>query len=123
MSKFNQQSTFSVSRVFNALHYALKGLKVAWRNETAFRQEVVAILILLPIAVWLADSLVEFLLLLGAMLFVLLVEIINSAIEATVDRIGSERHELSGNAKDLGGAAVLLSLVLAAMVWLGVLLN
>lgn len=121
MSKYRQQSIYSVRRIVNALVFALQGLRIAWKHEAAFRQEVVACFLLLPLAFWLADNTIQFSLLVGSMLLVLIVEILNSAIEAVVDRIGPEKHELSGNAKDLGGAAVLLAIVLAMLVWSGVI--
>ncbi|MFA5701460.1 MAG: diacylglycerol kinase [Desulfuromonas sp.] len=108
-------------RIVLAGGYSLKGLAAAWRHEAAFRQEVVVSIILVPVALLLEVSMVERLLLLGALVQVLLVELLNSAIEAVVDRIGYERHELSGRAKDLGSAAVFVSLVFGAIVWAAIL--
>ncbi|QTF93324.1 diacylglycerol kinase [Halomonas sp. BM-2019] len=98
--------------------YSLKGLKAAWRHESAFRQELALCVPLLPLAWWIGQGPVEWILLIGSCLLVLVVELLNSAIECAVDRIGTEHHELSGRAKDIGSAAVMLSLVLAGFIWL-----
>ena len=111
-----------VTRIINATGYSMKGLKSAWINEAAFRQELVLVLALMPLAGWLGDSLNEILLLICISWLVVIVEVLNSAIEAVVDRIGSEHHELSGRAKDLGSAAVFIALALNALVW-GVLIG
>jgi diacylglycerol kinase (ATP) len=104
-------------RVWNAFHYSLDGLKAAWRHEDAFRQEAVLGAFLIPVGLWLGESGVEKALLVGSVVFALIVEILNSAIEATVDRISLEDHELAKRAKDLGSAAVLLALLLTLIVW------
>ena len=106
-----------VTRIINATGYSMKGLKSAWINEAAFRQELVLVLALMPLAGWLGDSLNEILLLICISWLVVIVEVLNSAIEAVVDRIGSEHHELSGRAKALGSAAVFIALALNALVW------
>ncbi len=106
-----------VRRTLAAIGCALRGLRDAFRFETAFRQELAAIAILVPVALWLPFSVVERLLLIGSLGLVLIVELLNSAIETVVDRISVERHELSRRAKDIGSAAVLLSLALAAITW------
>ena len=106
-----------VTRIINATGYSMKGLKSAWINEAAFRQELVLVLALMPLAGWLGDSLNEILLLICISWLVVIVEVLNSAVEAVVDRIGSEHHELSGRAKDLGSAAVFIALALNALVW------
>ncbi|MGY3933080.1 diacylglycerol kinase [Aeromonas encheleia] len=106
-----------VTRIINATGYSMKGLKSAWINEAAFRQELVLVLLLMPLACWLGDSLNQVLLLIVISWLVVIVEVLNSAIEAVVDRIGSEHHELSGRAKDLGSAAVFIALALNALVW------
>nr|WP_244830398.1 diacylglycerol kinase [Aeromonas sobria] len=95
----------------------MKGLKSAWINEAAFRQELMLILLLMPLAFWIGDSLNQILLLITISWLVVIVEILNSAIEAVVDRIGPEHHELSGRAKDLGSAAVFIALALNGLVW------
>jgi len=111
-----------INRLINAAGYSWQGLKAAFKHEAAFRQEVFLLLLLVPTALWLGETGVERALLLGSLLLVLIVEILNSAIEAVVDRVSGERHDLSGRAKDLGSAAVLLSLVFTALVWLLVLI-
>ena len=103
-------------RVFRAARYSLQGLRSAW-NEPAFVQEVLLGVILAPLGLWLGDSAIERVLLVGSLVLVLIVELLNSAVEAAVDRIGPERHQLAGHAKDMGSAAVLLSIFLALMVW------
>jgi diacylglycerol kinase (ATP) len=105
----------------DASRCSLAGLKAAWRNELAFRQEVLALILIAPAALWLGKTGLERALLLGVWLLVLIVELINSSLEAAVDRIGLDAHELSGRAKDLGSAAVLCALVLAAVVWINIL--
>jgi diacylglycerol kinase (ATP) len=93
------------------------GFVHAWRYEAAFRQEIALIVVLAPLAMFLGRTGVERVILIGSCLLVLIVELLNSAVEATVDRVGDEHHELSGRAKDLGSAAVLVSLVAVATVW------
>ena len=106
-----------VTRIINATGYSMKGLKSAWINEAAFRQELMLILLLMPLAFWIGDTLEQMLLLVCISWLVVIVEVLNSAVEAVVDRIGSEHHELSGRAKDLGSAAVFIALALNALVW------
>jgi diacylglycerol kinase (ATP) len=101
----------------------MQGLEAAWRHEAAFRQEVFLAIVLVPLAFWLGQGILELILLIGSVLLVLCVELINSAIEALVDRIGSEPHELSGRAKDLGSASVLVTMLLAVLVWGGLLIQ
>ena len=107
-------------RLVKACKYSIDGLRAAWCEEAAFRQECVLLVILLPTAVWLGRNLLEILLLIAVCALVLIVELLNSAIEAVVDRTGDEYHLLSGRAKDMGSAAVFVSLVLATVVWGGV---
>nr|ATQ63377.1 diacylglycerol kinase [Aeromonas caviae]ATQ63382.1 diacylglycerol kinase [Proteus mirabilis]ATQ63393.1 diacylglycerol kinase [Escherichia coli] len=95
----------------------MKGLSSAWRHEAAFRQELLLIVLLMPLAFFVGDGLNQILLLMVISWLVVIVEILNSAIEAVVDRIGSEHHELSGRAKDMGSAAVFIALMLNAIVW------
>ncbi len=104
-------------RILHATRYSAQGFVHAWRHEAAFRQELALTAVLLPLALWLGRSMIEVLLLIGTCLLVLIVELLNSAIEATVDRVGQEQHELSGRAKDLGSAAVFLSLLLVSVTW------
>ena len=112
-----KQGKRGLRRLRDAAGYSAAGLAVAWRGEEAFRQEVLLSIVLLPLAFWIGSSYLERLLLIASWLLVMIVEILNTAVEATVDRISDERHRLSGEAKDLGSAAVFLSLLLAAMVW------
>lgn len=104
-------------RVWNALFYSLDGFKAAWRHEDAFRQEAILALILIPLAFVLADAALERALMIASVLLVLMVELINSAIEAAVDRISLENHQLAKRAKDIGSAAVLIALVNVLVVW------
>ena len=106
-----------LTHLVHSTRYSLKGLKAAFRNEAAFRQEVVITALLLPLAWWIGDSIISWLLLVSSLFFVLIVELLNSAIENVVDRIGTEHHELSGRAKDIGSAAVMLSLIMAGLTW------
>jgi diacylglycerol kinase (ATP) len=106
-----------IGRIIRAAIYSSQGLAAAWRHEAAFRQELVVTLVLLPAAFWLGRNALERTLLIAVCILVLIVELLNSAIEAAIDRHGEARHELSGRAKDLGSAAVLFSLLLVALVW------
>jgi len=112
-----------VDRIFGAFKYSSQGLRAQWKHETAFRQEVCLFLLSLPFAIFLGDSGLERAVLIFSVGMVLIVETLNSSVEAVVDRISHEHHEFSGRAKDLGSAAVTLALVLAAVVWLVVLLG
>ena len=114
MANQNQQG---LRRIWNAMFYSLAGLKSTWKNEAAFRQESVLTLVLIPAAFWVGGGAVEYVLLIGSCLLVLITELLNSAVEAAIDRIGEDRHRLSGRAKDMGSAAVLVSLCAAAMTW------
>ncbi|MFW2973233.1 diacylglycerol kinase [Serratia marcescens] len=106
-----------LTRIIKAAGYSYKGLSAAWQHEAAFRQELVVTLLAIILAVWLDVGGIARILLIGSVALVMIVEILNSAIEAVVDRIGSEHHELSGRAKDMGSAAVSLAIVLALFVW------
>jgi diacylglycerol kinase (ATP) len=110
-------------RIVLAGGYSLQGLIATWRNEAAFRQELWLVLLAAPLALWLGDGLLEKALLIATLLLILVVELLNSALESIVDRIGPEHHTLSGRAKDQGSAAVLLTLILAAIVWAAILLS
>lgn len=112
-----------VARVLRAARASWLGLVGCFREEAAFRQELALALVVIPLGLWLGHGGVERALLIAPMLLVLIVELLNSAIEATVDRIGLERHRLAGLAKDIGSAAVLMSFILLAAVWLLVLLG
>jgi len=111
-----------VQRLINAARYSLEGLAAAARHEDAFRQELLLAAVLVPLGLWLGHDGVERALLVGSMLMVLVVELLNSAVEATVDRVSLEDHLLAKRAKDLGSAAVMMSLVTVGAVWLLVLL-
>ena len=108
-------------RVLNATQYSLAGLAAAAKHEDAFRQELILVVLLTPLALWLGNTGVERALMIGSLIVVLIVELLNSAIEATVDRISFENHRLAKRAKDIGSAAVMLSLANAALVWLLIL--
>jgi diacylglycerol kinase (ATP) len=105
-------------RLFNAFFYSLSGLRMAFRHESAFRQEIALAAVLIPTACALSVGPVERVLLIASVLLVLVVELLNSSVEAAIDRIGLDTHRLSKRAKDLGSAAVLIALVVLAMVWL-----
>ena len=122
MSAYNQTPNHFV-RLYKATGYSLQGIKSTFKYEQAFRLEVYLFVVLVPLAIWLGDSLIEIAALIGIWLFVMVVELLNSAVEAAIDRIGPERHELSGRAKDIGSAAVMLSVLMAAMVWAAILLS
>ncbi|CCV51929.1 diacylglycerol kinase [Yersinia enterocolitica] len=114
------QST-GLTRIYKAAGYSVKGLTAAWKNEAAFRQEAVAAILAIILAFWLDVDATARILLVASVVLVIIVEVINSAIEAVVDRIGSEFHELSGRAKDMGSAAVFLAILLALFIWVTVL--
>ena len=112
-----------LTRIIKAAGYSAKGFRAAWAFESAFRQEVVLTIALTPLAFLLGRTPVEISLLIASLLLVVIVELLNSGIEAVVDRVGDEPHALSGRAKDLGSAAVFLALVLVLVVWGGVLVD
>ena len=106
-----------VARIVDAFGYSMKGFAATWKYEAAFRQEVGLAVVLIPSAFWLAETHIELILLISSVFWVLMAELANSSVEAVVDRTGTERHELSGRAKDIGSALVFISLVLLAIVW------
>jgi diacylglycerol kinase (ATP) len=106
-----------LARLVDATGYSWQGLKSCYRSEAAFRQEVWLAVVLFAASFWVAHTAVEWILLIAPLMLLLIVELLNSAVEAIVDRIGGERHELSGRAKDMGSAAVLLCLLLIVMTW------
>ena len=116
-SKPPQKSRGGLMRLVHALRYSCRGIAAAWRFEAAFRQEVLIGIPLIAIAPWLAPDRGRLALMIGAFVFVWLVELINSAIEAVCDAVSGEMHPLLGRAKDMGSAAVLLSIVIASLVW------
>ena len=111
------------NRLLSAFVNSWKGFKGAWASEAAFRQEVVLAVVLIPLGVHLGKTGIEKALLAGSVLIVLIVELLNTGIESVVDRIGLERHELSGLAKDVGSTAVLIAFLLLIVIWAGVLLG
>jgi diacylglycerol kinase (ATP) len=106
-----------LTRLKNALGYSLAGFRAAYKHEDAFRQEVLLAAILIPLAFWLPAGNLGKALMVGSVLLVLMVELLNSAIEATVDRISLDNHDLAKRAKDIGSAAVLVSLINVVVVW------
>ncbi len=111
-----------LTRIIKAFGYSWSGLRSTFRHEEAFRQELLLCLVLIPAALWLTDVGVERALLIGSLFLILIVELLNSGIEAAIDRFGEELHKLSARAKDMGSAAVLLSFINAGAIWLLVLL-
>ncbi|MDO4709207.1 MAG: diacylglycerol kinase [Pseudomonadota bacterium] len=103
--------------MFQAMLWSFKGLKAAWLHESSFRSEVLAFVLLAPVGLWLGQGAVEKVLLVGAILLVMAAELLNSAIEAVIERYGAEFHELAGRAKDMGSAAVFVLIVNALLVW------
>lgn len=114
--------TKGLSRLIKAVGYSRQGIVAAWQNEEAFRQEALLAVILIPLAIFLGETGIEKAIMVASVILVLIVEILNSALEAVVDRFGGEHHELSGRAKDMGSAAVSFALVNVVVVWLLVLL-
>ena len=110
-------------RLWNAFGYSLAGFRAAYKHEDAFRQEVWLAIVLIPLALWLPVTVIAKALMVGSVLLVIIVELLNSAIEATVDRISLENHDLAKRAKDIGSSAVLVSLVNVVVVWALVLLG
>lgn len=104
-------------RVWKAMLYSFAGFRAAWQGEAAFRQEMVLVIFLTPIGLWLGTTATQRALLLGSCMLVLIVELLNSAVEAVVDRVGTDRHILSGRAKDMGSAAVFVSLATVVLIW------
>ncbi len=121
ISEFKSKS--GIKRVFSALGYSIDGFKTAWKYEHAFRQELLLFVVFSAIALSLNVSAVEKLVLIAVLVLVLIVELINSALEAVVDRVSLDRHPLSKNAKDLGSAAVMLALLTAVASWIVILFN
>lgn len=117
------QGTTGLTRLIKATQYSWQGFKAAFANEQAFRQEVYLATIFIPLAIYLGENGVERALLISVIVLILIVELINSGIEAIVDRVSTDKHELSGRAKDIGSAAVLLSLINATVVWVFVLIG
>lgn len=117
MSAAELKGKKGLRRLINALGYSRDGINAAWRNEAAFRQEILLAAVALPLAFYLGKTGVERALMIGSIILILIVEILNSAVEAVVDKASPEKSELAKRAKDMGSAAVLLSLINAAAVW------
>ena len=117
-----QKDRKGLSRVWHATGYSLAGLRAGW-GETAFRQEALAAMLMLPAAFWLGRNWVEVALLCASVVFVMVVELLNTAVETAIDRVGPEWHDLSKRAKDMGSAAVLLSLLLCMGIWAAALVH
>ena len=120
MSANPQKERTGLNRVWHAFGYSLAGLRAGW-GETAFRQECIAAFVLVPLSFWLGGNWVEVALLAGSVVLLMVVELLNTAIETAIDRVGPEWHDLSKRAKDMGSAAVLLSLLVCAGIWLAAL--
>lgn len=118
----NKPGKTGISRIIDATSYSRQGLVATWRNEAAFRQEVTLAIFLIPLALWLGQSGIERAILIGVTLLVMIVELLNSAVEAAIDRIGPEKHPLSKIAKDTGSAAVSISLLMWLLTWACILL-
>ena len=112
-----------LKRIINATGYSWLGLKAAFKHESAFRQELLLAVVLVPLGLFLGEDWMDKAALVCSVLFVLVVELLNSGIEAVVDRIGDEPHKLSGRAKDMGSAAVLIALIITAVIWAAVLIE
>lgn len=116
-AEINKPGTRGLRHVMQAFGYSMKGLKAALQHEEAFRIELFLCVALFPLAMWLGETGIERALMAGSLMLVLIVELINSAVEAVVDRVGVEHHELAGRAKDIGSAAVFMSLTNVALIW------
>ncbi len=116
------ENNTGLKRIYNAFFFSMHGFKACFRTEEAFRQEVYLALVMIPLSFFLSDTVIENVLLLGVIALVLIVEILNTAVERAIDRISFEKHELSKEAKDMGSAAVFIALVLAGVVWAMILL-
>jgi diacylglycerol kinase (ATP) len=106
-----------MGHIIKAVIWSMAGLKAAWKNEQAFRWEATIVLLMMPVGLWFGRTAVERALLIASSMLILITELLNSAVEAVVDRIGPERHKLSKRAKDLGSAAAFISMITAAVVW------
>jgi len=110
-------------RLIAATGFSMAGLKASYKTEAAFRQEVWLAIVLIPLALFLGDNAIEVSLMIGSVLLLMITELLNTAVELVVDRIGAEFHELSGRAKDTGSAAVFLAIILVVVVWVGALVG
>ncbi len=116
-AEINKPGRTGVTRIIWATKYSAQGISAAWKNEAAFRQELILMSLMLPAAFWLGQTAVERIALITPLFIVVIVELLNSAIEAVVDRVSADKHELSGRAKDMGSAAVLFALGLVVLSW------
>lgn len=116
-AEINKPDHRGLNHVFKAFFYSIAGFRAALKYEEAFRLELMAMVVMLPLGLWLGNSGIEKALLVGCLMLVLIVELINSAVEAIVDRVSVEHHALSGRAKDIGSAAVFMSLLNVAVIW------
>jgi diacylglycerol kinase (ATP) len=112
-----------LERLRRASIYSWKGLRSTFKHEQAFRQEVGVLILVLPLGLWLGESGIERALLVGSWLLVMIVELLNSSIEASVDRVGTEHNKLAGRAKDMGSAAVMVALIFAAIIWICIIFD
>lgn len=117
-----QKKRTGMDRIIHAFGYSMQGIRATYQHEAAFRQEVMLLLFAFPLAFLLGDTLTESLLMIAAVLFVMIVELLNSAVESVVDRMGLEHHELAGRAKDQGSAAVLMAILVAIISWIAIIL-
>ncbi|MEF1256659.1 MULTISPECIES: diacylglycerol kinase [unclassified Vibrio] len=115
------KTTHGLKRLKNATRYSCQGLKAAFKNEPAFREEILLAALMIPVAILLGENQWQRILLIATVVLVLIAELFNSAIEAVVDRIGTEQHEMAGLAKDLGSASVMVTMLLTGYVWLDIL--
>lgn len=121
MTNQGKPGNTGIKRVIKATGYSIQGLKAAFKHEAAIRQELGLLLVAIALLCWLDVTLIERIIMLSSVVLILIVELINSAIEAVVDRIGIEHHELSGRAKDIGSSAVFVALVLAGFIWVTII--
>lgn len=112
-----KQGKTGFARIIAAAGYSIKGFKAAWKHEAAFRQEILICIILLPLSFYIGKDFTQVSILIGTLALLLIAELANSAIEAVVDRFGGEIHELSGRAKDIGSAMVMLALIFLLLIW------
>ncbi len=120
---FDKTSNTGLRHLWNAARFSLRGLASAFQHESAFRQELAGLIVVIPAAIWLGQSVGDRAVLVAVYAAVLVVELLNSGIEAAVDHTSTDHHELAGRAKDLGSAAVFVTLTLAGLVWLGFLID
>ena len=123
MGESNEQPTFGSARIFNAVVFSWLGIKATWKTEAAFREEIILGIFLFPAAFWLGENLTQTALLIMPLFIVLIVELLNTGIEHAIDRVGMERHKLSGLAKDAGSAAVFLANMMTLTIWTLVILD